>query len=95
MVEVIGPPLMLYSRYILIAHMLRAAFLGYALVLLALLTAAAQGQFDFGSDDPISEHGQTPLTHDYQLTCETIAMSISPASQVFYPGVVPFPSPML
>ncbi|KAI0251538.1 FAD-binding domain-containing protein [Lactifluus subvellereus] len=66
--------------------MLGVAFLGCALILPALLTATAQGQLDFGPDDPITEHAQIPLTRDYKLTCETIAVSISPASQVFYPG---------
>ena len=70
--------ILLHSLCILIDRcttMLGVAFLGYALVLPALLPATVQG------------HAQTPLTRDYQLTCEAIAVSISSASEVFYPGV--------
>ncbi|KAI0301749.1 hypothetical protein B0F90DRAFT_1816959 [Multifurca ochricompacta] len=62
--------------------MLKPAFLGHALVLSAFLVATVKGQLNWDVDDPVA---QAPLTHDYQLTCEAIAKSISPASQVFHP----------
>jgi hypothetical protein len=78
--------------------MLQAAFLGCALVLPALLTTGAQGQLDFGFGGLLTEHTervQTPLTRDYRLTCEAIEVSISPASDVFYPGVSLLPPAVL
>jgi hypothetical protein len=74
--------------------MLRAVFLGCALIFPALLTTTAQRQVEFSCVDP-TEHAQTTLAHDYRLVCEAIATSVSPASQVFYPGESLFPSPML
>ena len=63
---------------------LKAAFLGCTFL---VAMGAAQGQLYFGADDPFATgHGQTPLNRDFRLTCEAIAKTISPASQVFFPG---------
>ncbi|KAI9439635.1 FAD dependent oxidoreductase [Lactarius indigo] len=70
--------------------MLRAACLGYALILPVLFAPAIQRQLNFGAEDVIAENAQIPLSHDslsdYQPVCESISRSISPASQVFSPG---------
>ncbi len=70
--------------------MLRAAFLGCALVLPVLFASAIPGQLDFGAENVriVAENAQIPLGDDYQLVCHGISRSISPASQVFYPGAV-------
>ena len=63
---------------------LKAALLGCTL--LAAMTTA-QGQFYFDAEDSFAAgQAQTLLNHDFQLTCDAIAKSISPASQVFPPG---------
>jgi hypothetical protein len=63
---------------------LKAALLGCTLLVAA---AAAQGQLYFDAEDPFAtEPAQTPLNRDFRLTCEAIAKTISPASQVFFPG---------
>ena len=64
---------------------LKAALLGCALL---AATAAAQEQLYFGAEDQcVTEHDAQPsLNSDFQLACESIAKSISPASQVFFPG---------
>lgn len=74
--------------------MLRAVFLGCALILPAFLTTTVQGQVDFSYVDP-TEHVQTALARDYRPVCEAIASSLSPASHVFYPGESLFPSQTL
>ena len=67
--------------------MFRAAFLGCALILPALFASVMSGQLDFGPVNTIADNPQIPLGHhDYQLVCQGISRSISPASQVFYPG---------
>ena len=69
--------------------MLRAAFLGCALILLALFTSAVSGQLDFGPENTVADNPQIPLGHhDYRLVCHGISRSISSASQVFFPGAV-------
>jgi hypothetical protein len=65
--------------------MLRAVFLGCALILPALFTTTVQGLVDFSCVNP-TEHAQTALARDYRPVCEALAASLSPASHVFYPG---------
>jgi hypothetical protein len=63
---------------------LKAALLGCTFL---AATAAAQEQLYFGAEDQcVTEHAQPSLNSDFQLACESIAKSISPASQVFFPG---------
>ena len=66
--------------------MLRAVFLGYALLLPALSASAITGQLE----NSVANNAQIPLGHhdDYRLVCHGISHSISPASQVFYPRAV-------
>ena len=68
----------------------RATFLSCALILPALFASAIVGQFDFGTESTVTDNAQIPLGHhdDYGLVCNNISLSISPASQVFYPGAV-------
>ena len=67
--------------------MLMAAFLGCALILPALFASATSGQLDIGPENSVAGNLQVPLGHhDYRLVCHGISRSISPASQVFYPG---------
>ncbi len=68
--------------------MLRAAFLGCALILTALFASAIPGRLDFGTENIAAENAQIPLGQDYRLICHGISRSISPASQVFSPGAV-------
>lgn len=69
--------------------MLRATFLGCALIVPAFFASAALGQLDFGAENVVAENAQIPLGHhDYRLACHSISRSISPASQVFSPGAV-------
>jgi hypothetical protein len=63
--------------------MLRTVFLGCALP--ALFASAIT---DFGAENAVVENAQLPLRHDARLVCHGISRSISPASQVFYPGAV-------
>ena len=68
--------------------MLRVTFfLGCALVLPALF---ASGQLDFEFENLVANSAQIPLEHsnNYQIVCQSISRSISPASQVFFPGAV-------
>ena len=69
--------------------MLRASFLGYALIFPTLFASAIAGQLDFGAENLVAENAQLPLGYsDYRLVCHSIARSISPASQVFAPGAM-------
>lgn len=69
--------------------MLRATLLGWAITLPVLFASAVAGQLDFGDQNVVSESAQIPLgDKGYQLVCASISRSISPASQVFYPGTV-------
>jgi hypothetical protein len=72
--------------------MLRAAFLSCALILPALFASATAGQLEFGFENLVANNMQIPLNHsyDYQSVCHGISRSISPASQVFFPGAVLF-----
>ena len=76
-------PLAVYL-FIATTIMLRASILGRALI----LAGAVQGQLIFGLGNLAAGYSfvQSPLADGYNATCERIAMSISPASQVFYPG---------
>ena len=75
--------------------MLRAAFLGCALLLPALFASSIAEQLE----NTIADNAQIPLAHhdDYRPVCHGISRSVSPASQVFFPGAVfvslsgPFP----
>ncbi len=69
--------------------MLRAAFLGCALILPALFASAIPGRLDVGTENVVAENAQIPLGHDYRLICHgVLSRSISPAAQVFSPGAV-------
>jgi hypothetical protein len=72
--------------------MLRAAFLGCTFILPALFASAtlAAGELDFEFETLVANNVQIPLniSDDYQYVCHSISRSISPASQVFYPGAV-------
>ena len=71
--------------------MLRAAFfLGCALILPALF---ASGQLDSGFENLVTNTVQIPLNHsdNYHFVCQSISLSISPASQVFFPGAAVSP----
>ena len=71
--------------------MLRVAFfLGCALVLPSLF---ASGQLDFEFENLVADTVQIPLNHsdNYQIVCQSISLSISPASQVFFPGTAGSP----
>jgi hypothetical protein len=70
--------------------MLRVAFLGRALILPVLFTSAFAGQLDFEFENLVSNNVQIALNHSdrYQVVCQSISLTISPASQVFYPGAV-------
>ena len=73
--------------------MLKAAFLSCALILPALFAPAIAWQPDYGPMNIIIDNVQIPLgQHDYRLACDDISRSmsrsISPASEVFYPGTV-------
>ena len=72
------------------ATMHRATFLGCALTLPALFASTIAGQFDFGPENTVADNAQIPLGHHdtYRLICHGISRSISPASEVFYPGAV-------
>ena len=65
--------------------MSRFAFLGW--VLLPFLAAATLGQSTVALEDSTASRPQKVLVDDYRVTCENIAKSVSPASQVFYPGM--------
>jgi hypothetical protein len=87
------------------ATMLRAAFLGCTFILPALFASAIAGELDFEFETLVANNVQIPLniSDDYQYVCHSISRSISPASQVFYPGAVlaflsyskHYPSPLL
>ncbi|KAI0251534.1 hypothetical protein BJV78DRAFT_1282389 [Lactifluus subvellereus] len=62
--------------------MLRAAILGRALI----VVGAMQALLISGLGNLAAGYAHAPLTDEYSATCKRIAMSISPASQVFYPG---------
>ena len=65
---------------------LKASLLGCTL---PAAMAAAQGQLYFGAEDSFATRHhdvQTPLNRDFRLTCEALANTISPVSQVFFPG---------
>ncbi|KAF8260166.1 FAD-binding domain-containing protein [Lactarius quietus] len=70
--------------------MLGAAFLGRALILSTLFASSVTGtgQLDFGAESLVTDNAQSLLGHhdDYRLICHGISRTISPASQVFYPG---------
>ena len=69
--------------------MLRATFLGGALILPALFSSATAEQLHFGFENLVPNNVQIPLNlSNYQLACDSISRNISPASQVFYPGAV-------
>ncbi|KAF8259738.1 hypothetical protein EI94DRAFT_1812806 [Lactarius quietus] len=66
--------------------MLRAAFLGCALILPALFASAFTEELDFGAESLVANIAQIPFGHhDYRLVCDGISRGISPASLVFYP----------
>jgi hypothetical protein len=66
--------------------MSRFAFLGWAL--LPFLAAATLGRSNIALEDTTASCPQKVLADDYGVTCENIAKSVSPASQVFYPGML-------
>ena len=69
--------------------MLRAAFLGCALILLALALDTAAHP---GLENLAANNVQITLNdsdRNYQTVCYDISRRISPASQVFFPGAVP------
>ena len=70
--------------------MLRAAFLGCALILPSLFAPFVSGQRDLGTENVVAENAQIPLGHidDFRLPCISISRGISPASQVFPSGAV-------
>jgi hypothetical protein len=73
--------------------MLRAAFLGCVLILPAapaLFASATARQLDFEFENLFANNVQIPLNHsdNYQSVCHGISRSISPASQIFFPGAV-------
>lgn len=70
--------------------MLRVNFLGCVLILPALFASAFAGELDFGAENLVANTVQIPLNHsdNYQPVCYGISRSLSPASQVFYPGAV-------
>ena len=70
--------------------MLRATFMGCALMLPALLASVTAEKLYFGFENLVTNNVQIPLnlSDNYQLVCDGISRSISPASQVFYPGAV-------
>jgi len=71
--------------------MLRAAFLGCALILPALFASANTEELDFGAERLVADTVQIPFgQHDYRLVCDGISRGISPASQVFYPDSAQF-----
>jgi hypothetical protein len=70
--------------------MLRAAFLGCTLILPALFASATVGELDFEFENLVANNVQIPLniSDNYRSICNGISRSISPESQVFYPGAV-------
>ena len=70
--------------------MLRDALLGCAFILPTVLGSAFAGQFelDFGAENLVAKAVQIPFNHSdsYRLLCYDISRSISPVSQVLYPG---------
>ena len=80
----------LHSHSAHCATMLRTAFPGYAILLSALFASAIAGQLNFEPENTVTDIAQIPLSHhdSYRLVCHGISRSISPASQVFYPGAV-------
>ena len=64
--------------------------MGCAILLPALFASAVAGQLNFGPENSAADIAQVPLSHhdSYRLVCHGISRSISPASQVFYPGTV-------
>ena len=70
--------------------MLRAAFLVYALILPSLFALAFAGQLALLAENVVAENAQIALGHhdDHRVVCHGISRSISPASQVFYPGTM-------
>jgi hypothetical protein len=69
---------------------LRASFLDYTLILPALFASASAEELRFEFENLVANKMQTPLniSDDYQSVCHAISRSISPASQVFFPGAV-------
>ncbi|KAI0293619.1 FAD-binding domain-containing protein [Multifurca ochricompacta] len=78
--------------------MLTASFLGCALLLPALLVVTVQGYAHCASEDFDTGYARTQTAlsgvDNYLLTCESIAKSVSPASQVFFPGSPEFKADM-
>ena len=70
--------------------MLRVTLLGCALVLPAFFASAFAGELDFEAENLFANTVQIPLNYSnhYQPVCHGISRSLSPASQVFYPGAV-------
>jgi hypothetical protein len=69
--------------------MVKAAFLGCALILPTLFAPAIAWQPDLGPMNIIIDNTQIPLgQHDYRLVCHGLSRSILPASEVFFPGSV-------
>ncbi|KAI0260001.1 FAD-binding domain-containing protein [Gloeopeniophorella convolvens] len=52
----------------------------------ALFCVIVHGQSDLRLDDRFVEAAQSPLSPDFQTVCNKIAQSISPDSNVYYPG---------
>ena len=65
--------------------MSRLAFL--ACTLLSSLVATVLGQSNFVFEDSTTLRAQQVLADSYRIACGNIAKSVSPASQVFYPGM--------
>jgi hypothetical protein len=72
--------------------MLRTAFLGCVLISPIFFASATAGELDFEFENLVANNVQIPLniSNDYRSVCHGISRSISPATQVFYPGAVPY-----
>lgn len=77
--------------------MLRATFLSCALIFPALFASALPGRVDYRAKNfpVVAENAQISLGHcdnyqldNYQFVCHDVSRSLSPALQVFSPGIV-------
>ena len=70
--------------------MLGVSLLGCVLILPAFFASAVAGELDFEAENLFANTVQIPLNYSdhYQPVCHGISRSLSPASQVFYPGAV-------
>ncbi|KAI0298412.1 hypothetical protein B0F90DRAFT_1862245 [Multifurca ochricompacta] len=69
--------------------MLKAAFMGCVLIIARVLHDRSVFDFDQGLEDEdlaTVRNAQHPFADGYITTCENIVRSISPSSQLFYPG---------